>query len=95
LKLLLDENIYGLEKFFKQLRWEVVKVEDALKEGRLKSNDDGEIAQYAKDNGLILITKDGGQKNQADFISQPCILIDDVMIAKAVESVIREKYLKH
>jgi predicted nuclease of predicted toxin-antitoxin system len=92
MKILLDEMCYGLEKLLSHEKWEITTVERELKKGELKSHDDGAIARYAKNNGMIIVTKDGDMHKETSYINQDCILIDDVMIARMVASVIHEKY---
>jgi predicted nuclease of predicted toxin-antitoxin system len=64
-KILLDENCQGLRNYLLEMKWDVYSVTDVLnkKEGENSINDNA-IMQYAKENKLIIVTKDKGLKIQ-------------------------------
>ncbi|MGA2573917.1 MAG: DUF5615 family PIN-like protein [Candidatus Methanomethylicaceae archaeon] len=92
MKILLDENVYGLEKLLRHQKWEITTVQKEMEKGTLKNHEDGDIVQFAKDNSMIVITKNYDMKQEADTIHAECIWIDDVMLARAVVTAIQEKY---
>jgi len=88
LKLLLDEMYTGLKEYFETLGWDVVTVQDA----GLKGVEDRKIIEYAKKNGLLLVTQDQKPADLADLKGVPHVLISKKMIAIMADAKIREKY---
>jgi len=88
LKLLLDEMYAGLKEYFETLGWEVLTVQDV----GLKGAKDKDIVEYAKKNGLLLVTQDLKQADLADLTGVKYVLISNALIAKIANAKIREKY---
>ena len=88
LKLLLDEMYAGLKEYFETLGWDVVTVQDAWLQGAK----DKDIVEYAKNNNLLLVTKDQKSADLADLTGVRYVLISNAMIAKIADAKIREKY---
>jgi len=88
LKLLLDEMYTGLKEYFETLGWDVLTVQDA----GLKGAEDRKIIEYAKKNGLLLVTQDQKPADLAELKGVPCVLISKKMIAIMADAKIREKY---
>ena len=90
MKLLLDEMYVGLKEYFQILGWDVVTVQDV----GLKGVRDKDIVEYAKNNGLLLVTQDQKPADLADLTGVKYILISNAMIAGIADAKIREKYSK-
>jgi predicted nuclease of predicted toxin-antitoxin system len=88
LRLLLDEMYAGLKEYFETLGWDVVAAQDA----GLKGAKDKDIVEYARVNGLLLVTQDQKPAELADLKGVKYVLISNAMIAKIADEKIREKY---
>ncbi len=87
-KLLLDEMYAGLKEYFETLGWEVLTAQNV----GLKGARDKEIVEYAKDNGLLLVTQDQKPADLAELTGVRHVLISSAMIARIADAKIREKY---
>ena len=88
MKLLLDEMYAGLKEYFETLGWDVLTAQDV----GLKGAKDKDIVEYAKNNGLLLITQDQKPADLAELTGVKYVLISSAMIAKIADEKIREKY---
>jgi len=88
LKLLLDEMYTGLKEYFETLGWDVLTIQDV----GLKGVSDREVIEYAKKNGLLVVTQDQKPADLADLKEVPHVLISKKMIAIMTDAKIREKY---
>jgi predicted nuclease of predicted toxin-antitoxin system len=88
LRLLLDEMYAGLKEYFETLGWDVVAAQDA----GLKGAKDKDIVEYARVNGLLLVTQDQKPAELADLTGVKYVLISNAMIAKIADEKIREEY---
>jgi len=88
LKLLLDEMYTGLKEYFETLGWEVMTIQDI----GLKGTSDRKVIEYAKNNGLLIVTQDQKPADLADLKGVPYVLISNKMIARMADAKIREKY---
>lgn len=88
LKILLDEMYAGLKEYFETLGWEVVTIQDA----GLRGAKDRDVVEYAKRNGLLLVTQDQKPSDLAELLGVRCILISNALIAKIADEKIRNKY---
>jgi len=88
LRLLLDEMYTGLKEYFETLGWDVLTIQDV----GLKGADDRKIIEYAKKNGLLVVTQDQKPADLADLKGVPYVLISKKMIAIMADAKIREKY---
>jgi predicted nuclease of predicted toxin-antitoxin system len=88
LRLLLDEMYAGLKEYFETLGWEVISAQDA----GLKGAKDKDIVEYARVNGLLLVTQDQKPAELADLTGVKYVLISNAMIAKIADEKIREEY---
>jgi predicted nuclease of predicted toxin-antitoxin system len=88
LKLLLDEMYAGLKEYFETLSWDVV----AAQEVGLKGAKDKDVVEYARVNGLLLVTQDPKPAELADLTGVKYVLISNAMIAKIADEKIKEKY---
>jgi len=88
LKILLDEMYAGLKEYFETLGWNVLTAQEA----GLKGAKDKDIVEYAKKNGLLLVTQDQKPAELADLTGVKYVLISNAMIAKIADEKIREQY---
>jgi len=88
LKILLDEMYAGLKEYFETLGWEALTVQDV----GLKGAKDKDIAEYAKNNNLLLVTQDQRSADLAELVGVKYVLISSAMIAKIADAKIKEKY---
>jgi len=88
LRLLLDEMYAGLKEYFETLGWEVISAQDA----GLKGAKDKDIVEYARVNGLLLVTQDQKPAELADLTGVKYVLISNAMIAKIADEKMRERY---
>jgi len=88
LELLLDEMYAGLKEYFEALEWKVSTAQDV----GLKGAKDGDIVEYAKNNGLLLVTQDQKAADLAELKRVKYVLISSAMIATVADAKIKEKY---
>ena len=88
MKILLDEMYAGLREYFEILGWEVTTVQEA----GLQGVTDKTVVEYARDNGLLIVTQDHKPAHLADLLGVKHVLISNALIAKMAEGKIREKY---
>jgi predicted nuclease of predicted toxin-antitoxin system len=88
LKLLLDEMYAGLKEYFETLGWDVVTAQEA----GLKGAKDRDVVDYAKKNGMLLVTQDQKPAELAELTGVKFVLISNAMIAQIADAKIREKY---
>jgi len=90
LKLLLDEMFSGLREYFEVLGCEVVSVHEVGLQGKM----DKEIAEYAYDHDLILITEDKKPAELVDLLGGRYFYVDNKTKAQMIHEKIKEKYGK-
>ena|SRR4030067_3124701 len=88
LRLMLDEMYAGLKEYFETLGWETLTVQEV----GLKSARDKDIVEYARENGLLLVTQDQKPAELAELLGVKYVLISTAMIAKIADETIRRKY---
>jgi len=88
LRLLLDEMYSGLREYFETLGWEVLTVQEV----GLQAAKDKDVVDYAKKNGLLVVTQDQKPADLAELIGVRYVLISNALIAKMADEKIREKY---
>lgn len=88
LKLLLDEMCAGLKEYFETLGWDVIAVQDI----GLQGTTDRTIVEYANRHDLLIVTRDQKPADLADMLGVRCVFISNGLIAKMVDSKIRDKY---
>jgi len=91
MKLLLDEMFAGLKEFLEILGWEV----QTAQEVGLQGSKDKDVVEYAKEQGLILITQDQKSAELAELKGVRYVYISRATIAKIADSEIRRKYWKN
>jgi len=90
LNLLLDEMYAGLKEYFETLGWEVLTVQEV----GLQGAKDKDVVKYAKENDLLLVTRDQKPADLAELTGVKYVLISNALIAKIADVKIREKYPK-
>ena len=83
MKILIDEMDDGMDERLIQLGYDAYSVKKLRVEGK-KLHTDYSVINYAKENGMILVTRDteSGQACQENEL--PCILLDNDEIFKIV-----------
>ena len=88
MRLLLDEMYAGLKENFETLGWEVLTVQEVGLQGAR----DKDVVEYARKNGLLLVTQDQKPADLAELMGAKYVLISNAMIAKIADAKIVEKY---
>lgn len=88
-KLLLDEMYAGLKEYFETLGYSVKTAQEA----GLTGLRDIDIVNFARNNDLILITRDQKPAELAQLTETKFLLISNLMIAKIADKYLKEKFL--
>jgi len=88
LKLLLDEMYTGLKDFLEAMGWGVQTVQ----ESGLRGKDDKVVAQYAKENDLLLVTQESLPAEICDILGAKYVYIGPKETAQIVDQLIKKKY---
>lgn len=83
MKILVDEMDDGWDEKLRTLGYEAYSVKKLLTEGK-KLHTDYSVINYAKENGMILITRDTESGQACTENNLPCILLDNNEIFKIV-----------
>lgn len=83
LKILIDEMDDGMDEKLNALGFEAYSVKKLLIQGK-KLRTDYSIINYAKENGLILVTRDTESGQACLENNLPCILLDNDEIFKII-----------
>ncbi len=82
-KILIDEMDDGMDDRLNSLGYEAYSVKKLLTEGK-KLHTDYSIINYAKENGMLLVTRDTESGQACKENNLPCILLDNDEIFKIV-----------
>ena len=82
-KILVDEMDDGMDEKLNELGFEAYSVKKLLAEGR-NLRTDYSIINYAKENEMILVTRDTESGQACQENNLPCILLDNEEIFKIV-----------
>jgi len=82
-KILVDEMDDGMDDRLNSLGYEAYSVKKLLTEGK-KLHTDYSIINYAKENGMVLVTRDTESGQACKENNLPCILLDNDEIFKIV-----------
>lgn len=88
LRILLDEMYAGLKEYFEALGYETFSAQEV----GLKAAKDNKVVEYAKNNGLLLVTQDQKSADLAELVGVEYVLVSSAMIAKIADAQIRTKY---
>ena len=83
MKILIDEMDDGMDERLIQLGYDAYSVKKLRVEGK-KLHTDYSVINYAKENKMILITRDTESGQACEENSLPCILLDNNEIFKIV-----------
>lgn len=83
LKILVDENLDGMDEKLKEKGYEAYSVRKLLIEGK-KLGSDYSIINYARENNMIIVTKDTEFRKASEENKFPLILLDDEEILKVI-----------
>lgn len=86
MKILLDEMYAGLKEYLETLGYEVLTAQET----GLKGAKDRDIVEYAKKNGLPLVTQDQKPAELAELLDVKCVFISNLVIAKLVDEKLRQ-----
>jgi predicted nuclease of predicted toxin-antitoxin system len=82
-KILVDEMDDGMDEKLNELGYDAFSVKKLLTEGK-KLHTDYSIINYAKENNMILITRDTESGQACGENNLPCVLLDKEEIFKIV-----------
>lgn len=88
MRLLLDEMFTGLKEYFEVLGCEVITVHEVNLKGKM----DKEVAEYAKDHDLVLITEDNKPAELADLLGARYFYVDNKTKAQMIHEKIKAIY---
>ena len=88
MKILVDEMDDGMDERLIQLGFDANSVKKLRSEGK-KLHTDYSVISYAKENGMILITRDTESGQACEENNLPCILLDNDEIFKIVTEKLR------
>jgi len=83
LKILVDEMDDGWDEKLRNLGYDAYSVKKLITEGK-KLHTDYSVINYAKENGMILITRDTESGEACAENNIPCILLDNNEIFKII-----------
>ena len=83
LKILVDEMDDGMDEKLRDMGYDAYSVKKLRIEG-LKLHTDYSVINYAKENGMILITRDTESGEACNENNIPCVLLDSNEIFKIV-----------
>ncbi|TBR10527.1 MAG: hypothetical protein EPO62_03240 [Candidatus Nitrosotenuis sp.] len=83
MKILVDEMDDGMDEKLRNLGYEAYSVKKLLTEGK-KLRTDYSIINYARENQMILVTRDTESGQACAENNLPCILLDNAEIFKIV-----------
>ena len=89
MKILVDEMLDGWDLKLQQLGYDAHSMKKIKGEHGL--NDDNSMIGYARENDMILITKDTRCGRDCWAVDVPCILLDDAKIFKMCLSELNER----
>ena len=83
MKILVDENLDGMDERLKDLGYDAYSVRKLQKEGK-KLASDYSIINYARENDMIIVTKDVEFRKASEENNFPLILLDNEEILKMI-----------
>jgi len=83
LKILVDENLDGMDERLKEIGYDAYSVRKLQIEGK-KLGSDYSIINYARENNMIIVTKDTEFRKASEENNFPLILLDDEEILKVI-----------
>ncbi len=89
MRILVDENLDGMDEKLKLLGFDAYSVRKMQMEGK-KLASDYSIINYARENGMIIVTKDTEFRKASEENDFPLILLDDEEILKVIIEKLKE-----
>ena len=83
MKILFDEKLDGMDERLKNLGYDAQSVRKLQLEGK-KLSSDYSIINYARENDMIIVTKDTEFRKASEENNFPLILLDDEEILKVI-----------
>lgn len=83
MKILVDENLDGMDIRLKELGYDAYSVRKLQNSG-IKLGSDYSIINYARENNMIIVTKDTEFRKASEENDFPLILLDDEEILKVI-----------
>ena len=83
IKILVDENLDGMDERLKQIGYDAYSVRKLQIKG-VKLGSDYSIINYARENNMIIVTKDTEFRKASEENNFPLILLDDEEILKVI-----------
>ncbi|MGY5140718.1 MAG: DUF5615 family PIN-like protein [Candidatus Nitrosopumilus sp. Bin_571-38] len=83
MKILVDENLDGMDERLKDLGYDAYSVRKLQMEGK-KLASDYSIINYARENDMIIVTKDVEFRKASEENNFPLILLDNEEILKMI-----------
>ena len=88
-KILIDEMDDGMDEKLSSIGYDAYSVKKLRTQG-FKLHADYSVINYAKENKMILVTRDTESGQACDENSIPCILLDNIEIFKIVLEKLKE-----
>lgn len=83
MKILFDENLDGMDERFKEQDYDTYSVRKLKDQGK-KLSSDYSIINYARENNMIIVTKDKEFRKASEENNFPLILLDEEEIFKVI-----------
>ena len=83
MKILVDENLDGMDERLKELGYDAYSVRKLQTAGK-KLGSDYSIINYARENSMVIITKDKEFRKASQENNFPLILLDEEAILKVI-----------
>ena len=83
MKILVDENLDGMDERLKEKGYDAYSVRKLQNTGK-KLGSDYSIINYARENNMIIVTKDTEFRKASEENNFPLILLDDEEIFKVI-----------
>ncbi|AFS80721.1 hypothetical protein NKOR_04155 [Candidatus Nitrosopumilus koreensis AR1] len=83
MKILVDENLDGMDERLKAHGYDAYSVRKLQREGK-KLGSDYSIINYARENDMIIVTKDTEFRKASEENDFPLVLLDDEEILKVI-----------
>ena len=94
MKILIDEMDDGMDERLIQLGYDAYSVKKLRVEGK-KLHTDYSVINFAKENGMILVTRDTESGQACEENGLPCILLDNNEIFKIVSEKLKYFYINY
>ncbi len=83
MKILVDENLDGMDERLKEQGYDAYSVRKLRMEGKKLASDPA-VIRYAQENNMIIVTKDTEYRVASEELDFPLILLDDEELFKII-----------